>query len=174
VWHRVSLLLVLTFVPVMVFLTPSPAQAQGISAATQAQGISAATQAQGISVCPPPSQTLIGVWGPSRLEVLNPCQAVSGTVTQTTPERDGDTHVLVRVDPQYVYLLTNNQPIPGNLVVEIMPRDYGHLPVPSAGDHLGLIGAWVYDRNHGWTELHPVWSESINNGPVYTSGPQYS
>ena len=156
-WHRVSVLLALTsLVPVMVLFTPSPAQARPISA------------------CPPPSQTLSGVWGPSRLVVLNPCQRVSGTVTQTTPEEDGDTHVLLRVDPRYQHLLTNNQPIPGNLVVEIMPRDYGHLPVPSAGDRLQLRGAWVYDRNHHWTELHPVWTESINNGPVYRSGPQYS
>jgi hypothetical protein len=154
-WHRVSLLLALTLVPVMVLFTPSPAQAQRISA------------------CPPPSKTLSGVWGPSRLVVLNPCQRVSGTVTQTTPEKDGDTHVLLRVDPRYRHLLTNNQPIPGNLVVEIMPRDYGHLPVPSAGDRLQLTGAWVYDRNHRWTELHPVWSERINNGPVYRSGPRY-
>ena len=96
------MLLALTLAPVMVLFTPSPAHAQRISA------------------CPPPSQTLSGVWGPSRLEVLNPCQRVSGTVTQTTPEKDGDTHVLLRVDPRYQHLLTNNQPIPGNLVVEIM------------------------------------------------------
>jgi hypothetical protein len=130
--------------------------------------------AQEDSVCPPPGQTLKGVYSPSRLKVLNPCQSFSGTVTKTTPEADGDVHVQVRPDPQYRDLLAPKQEVPGNLVTEIMPRDRGHLPVPSPGDHVDMTGAWVHDKNHNWNELHPIFSESINGGPVYTSGPQYS
>ena len=53
------------------------------------------------------------------------------------------------------------------------PRDGGHLPEPAAGDHVRLTGAWVNDTDHGWTELHPVWSVQLNGGGVRRSGPQY-
>jgi len=67
----------------------------------------------------------------------------------------------------------------GDLVVEFMPRDGGHLPRPRKGDRLTLVGAWVTDLEHGcascqadgWNELHPVW-RMISDGNVYTSGPQ--
>jgi hypothetical protein len=40
------------------------------------------------------------------------------------------------------------------------------------GDHISLTGAWVLDADHGWNELHPVWSETLS-GVTYRSGPQY-
>jgi hypothetical protein len=53
-----------------------------------------------------------------------------------------------------------------------MPRDGGHLPAPTVGEHIGLTGAWVLDTNHGWNELHPVWTENLA-GITYRSGPEY-
>jgi hypothetical protein len=61
----------------------------------------------------------------------------------------------------------------GDLVVEFMPRDYGHLPPPSIGDRLVLVGAYVDDAEHSWAELHPVWAVSINDGAIKRSGPQF-
>jgi hypothetical protein len=58
-------------------------------------------------------------------------------------------------------------------VVELTPRDGGHLPRPAVGDRVVLVGAWVNDTEHSWHEIHPVFSESINDGPAHTSGPQY-
>jgi hypothetical protein len=66
----------------------------------------------------------------------------------------------------------------GDLVVEFMPRDGGHLPRPAVGDFVTPVGVWVTDLEHGcssctadgWNELHPVWRE-ILNGEVFTSGP---
>jgi hypothetical protein len=60
----------------------------------------------------------------------------------------------------------------GDLLVEFMPRDGGHLPALAVGDHISLTGAWVLDADHGWNELHPVWSETLS-GITYRSGPQY-
>src|SRR5205807_3689587 len=62
--------------------------------------------------------------------------------------------------------------LPICLVVEFMPRDGGHLPAPTVGEHISLTGAWVLDANHGWNELHPVWSETLG-GITHHSGPQY-
>ena len=151
--HKFSVLLTLLLGLVMFFFATTPAQAQPSS------------------TCPPPGKTLKGVWDPSRLKVLDPCQDLSGRVTRTTPEPDGDTHVQVRPDPQFRDLLAPKQEVRGNLVTEIMPRDRGRLPVPSRGDEVDMTGAWVRDKNHNWNELHPIWSESINGGPVHRSGP---
>jgi hypothetical protein len=143
---------------------PALAQSRGSPSSVQLQSPSAAT-------CPPANQVLYGVWEPGRLSVLNPCQTVSGTVKKMFRASDGDVHFQLIVDQPYRYLL--NAANANVLVVELMPRDGGHLPAPPIGSYVVLTGAWVTDEVHGWNELHPVWSESINGGPVYRSGPQY-
>ena len=90
---------------------------------------------------------------------------------RTIHPTDGDVHMTLAVDEPYRDLL--NGANEGLLVVELMPRDGGHLPAPEAGAHVVLTGAWVLDTDHGWNEIHPVWAESIDGGPFFTSGPQY-
>jgi hypothetical protein len=109
------------------------------------------------------------------LRVLAPCRIAAGSVAQVHHEPDGDLHIDVALDPAYSSLVdeVNRSEHHGALVVEFMPRDGGHLPAPAAGDHIRLTGAWVDDTNHGWNELHPVWSVQINGGAVSRSGPQY-
>ena len=126
-------------------------------------------------VCTAPSNVLQGVWGPDRLHVFSRCQIAAGTVTWFHHEPDGDLHVYVALEGPYVGLLNaiNQRHERGALLAEFMPRDGGHLPPPSVGDHIRLTGAWVLDTNHGWNELHPVWSVQINGGPISRSGPQY-
>jgi hypothetical protein len=103
--------------------------------------------------------------------VLAACRTVSGTVTETSHEVDGDLHI--GLDSSGVLTnAVNRSKLRGNLVVEFMPRDGGHLPAPSVGDRIILTGAWVLDANHGWDELHPVWSETLA-GVTYRSGPRY-
>jgi hypothetical protein len=134
-------------------------------------------QATPTSMCPPPNQTLQGIDAPDRLLVLNPCQTVTGYIDASRLPQysadDGDIHNQFRLDSQYQNLLTNQQETPNDLVVEIMPRDAGHLPVLPVGSHLTLWGAYVYDTGHAWTELHPVFGVCIEGGSCYTSGPQY-
>lgn len=128
--------------------------------------------------CPTADQTLVGVWGQGRLGVINPCQQVSGTVLKAEHELDGDLDLYLDLDPAYDHLAGSAIKLgrlhkwgPGDVIVEFMPRDGGQLPAPSEGDHLELTGALVADRNHGYNEMHPVWSESINGGEAHTSGP---
>jgi len=131
------------------------------------------------SVCPAASSVLKGVYNPARLTVLSPCKTAAGTVVHVKKESgsagDGDLHIQLKLDPQYVSLKNalNDSRQGGNLVVEFMPRDGGHLPRPLVGQHLVLKGAWVLDtsQQHGWRELHPVWSVTVN-GHTFKSGPQ--
>ena len=125
--------------------------------------------------CTAPSNVLAGVWGPDRLHVLSTCRIAVGTVIWLHHEPDGDLHVYVAVEPAYTGLMNavNRRHMRGALLAEFMPRDGGHLPPPALGDHIRLTGAWVLDTNHGWNELHPVWSVQIDGGPVSRSGPQY-
>jgi hypothetical protein len=86
-------------------------------------------------------------------------------------EEDGDLHIDLDTGGALTNALNGSEQ-GGNLVVEFMPRDGGHLPAPTAGQQISLTGAWVLDADHGWNELHPVWSETLS-GVTYRSGPQY-
>src|SRR5947209_14963345 len=121
--------------------------------------------------CHAPGDVLAGVYHPSRLRVLAACQSVSGTVLAVSHEQDGDLHI--RLDTHGALTNSVNRADEGGaLVVEFMARDGGHLRAPAGGDSIRLTGAWVFDAQHGWDELHPVWSERLN-GVTYRSGPQY-
>lgn len=126
--------------------------------------------------CPRRSRVLNGVWGPTRLKVLDPCRRAAGRVVGTALQIDGDLHVYVQMDRRYRRLINkaNVQRKGGALVVELMPRDRGHLPAPHVGDRVALVGAWTKDLlAHGWLELHPVWALSINGSRWHRSGPRY-
>lgn len=107
--------------------------------------------------------------------MLGRCQHAVGTVAFVRHEQDGDLHIGVTLDSRYGALLdaANGSQQHGDLVVEFMARDGGHLPEPHAGEHIALTGAWVDDTQHGWNELHPVWSVSLNGGATHISGPQF-
>src|SRR5712671_2211199 len=105
------------------------------------------------SVCPAASAVLDGVYHPQRLTVLSPCKKAVGTVVAWHKESgkgDGDLHIQLRLDAAYASLKNakNDSAQGGNLVVEFMPRDGGHLPKPVVGQHLALRGAWVLDTQH--------------------------
>jgi hypothetical protein len=96
---------------------------------------------------------------------------VSGKVVGLSHEVDGDLHIALDTGGALTNAV-NVAHVGGDLVVEFMPRDGGHLPAPKVGEHVSLTGAWVLDANHGWNELHPVWSETLG-GVTHRSGPQY-
>jgi hypothetical protein len=124
--------------------------------------------------CPPPAKTLRGVYHPERLSVLDPCLSVRGRVALVRDyEEDGDLHFDVAVKEKRLLTSSNYSQQDGLLVVELMPRDHGHLPPPAAGDRVDLIGAWVDDTAHGWNEIHPVFGLRINGGRWHYSGPQF-
>ena len=134
----------------------------------------ARARAAGVSVCPPASRALKGVYHPARLRVIDHCRAVAGRVAVVHQEEDGDLHFDVALDPAYRNMLmpANYSRQHGYLVVEFMPRDRGRLPAPSVGDRIALVGAYVDDLDHAWSEIHPVWQVSINGGQAHRSGPR--
>ena len=114
------------------------------------------------------------VYNPGRLQVLDPCISVTGTVEETRKEADGDVHILFRLDPQYASLL-NEKNISrqyGDLVLEPIcqgkvrqadaaapcSRYDGPYFEPEIGQRYVVSGAYVHDADHGWNELHPVTS----------------
>jgi hypothetical protein len=127
------------------------------------------------SYCPTKSKWTDGVYHPSRLVLQGVvCQRAVGTVRSVRHEEDGDLHIGVKLISEYKGLINdaNVSKQHGWLVVEFMARDGGHLPEPSVGDKVTLVGAWILDTQHGWMELHPVWREVLN-GETFTSGPQF-
>jgi hypothetical protein len=112
-----------------------------------------------------------------RLEVLNLCVSVSGTVIRARPEADGDWHVQLDLDPEFrSYLNDANlegqqgylilEPMCSNRVSQIDTQQEGvcesfaqDLFSPDLiGRRVRVTGAYVRDREHGWNEIHPVTS----------------
>ncbi len=147
---------------------PTPSQARVVAH-------KASPRPRRAAVCPPSDRALKGVYHPSRLRVLDPCRHATGTVALVRHEPDGDLHIGVSLDARYRRLLApaNYARERGELVVEFMARDGGHLPEPHPGQSVSLIGAWVDDTQHSWNELHPVWAVSLDGGPTHASGPRF-
>jgi hypothetical protein len=87
------------------------------------------------------------------------------------PEPDGDIHIQVRVDPPFQNMVApGNSRQGGNLVIEpicMHTRDPGGREGSvrgfrfsrecfPPGTHVGIRGPLVFDRQHGWSEIHPV------------------
>jgi hypothetical protein len=155
--------------------TDSPSVTSPPTARAAAPPAKPKARAKASSVCPSAAHALDGVYHPSRLTVLDACKHGAGTVTVVRHEQDGDLHIDVRLDAAYHGLLApaNETKQHGDLVVEFMARDGGHLPKPRVGDRISLTGAWVDDTQHDWNEVHPVWAVSLNGGPTHTSGPRF-
>ena len=60
------------------------------------------------------------VYQPTRLRVVDPCITIIGTITRTGLDPDGDTHVLLAPDPQFLQYVNNVnvKQLNGNLMVE--------------------------------------------------------
>jgi hypothetical protein len=114
------------------------------------------------------------VYHPNRLQVLNPCISVTGTVDEIRKEADGDFHILFRLDQQFESLL-NEKNISrqyGDLILEpicqgqvtqadaVEPCNLYNGPyfAPEIGQRYLVWGTYVNDTEHGWNELHPVTS----------------
>ena len=127
------------------------------------------------------SETLNHVYSPDRLQVHNSCQTVTGTVVRIVQERDGDTHIHLQLDAQYSGMLNdyNMQDQKGTLILEIVcaysyiPQQdavsacqgyTNQVPIPNVGQHVSVVGQYVTDLDHGWREIHPVYSVSPYSG----------
>ena len=112
-----------------------------------------------------------------RLQVIKPCLTITGTIVHARPETDGDWHIQLDLDSEYRSLLNqaNLEKQQGYLVLEPMcssrvsQRDtieegvcdgfsQNTFTTDLTGRRVAATGAYVLDREHGWTELHPVTS----------------
>lgn len=137
---------------------------------------------------------LANVYHPYRLEVVEGCLTVTGTVTSVRREDDGDIHVNLSLPGSESDLLNagNVSDQHGDLVTEIVPADqpgctpgkppplpptayttagyvYGtctgaDLKTPAVGEKVTVVGPYVLDRDHGWMEVHPVWAIVLAGG----------
>jgi hypothetical protein len=105
------------------------------------------------------------------LHVLGTCRWYVGVVTSVRHEEDGDYHVDVAPDSGYDRFLDadNYSEQHGSLVTEIMPGQ--HLRVPDVGEHVAVFGTWVYDAEHGWNEIHPIWAIRYDGGTAVEALP---
>lgn len=112
------------------------------------------------------------IWNAKRLEIIEPCVTITGVVTAVRPILDGDLHVHLRPDPQFAGLVNekNIQARGGNLILEpqcfwamwrrnstgpCKNRGYS-MRIPKTGTRVRVTGTFVFDRDHGWNELHPI------------------
>jgi hypothetical protein len=133
------------------------------------------------STCSDPYSTGSHIYNPDRLVVYRDCQTVSGIVDRVIVEADGDYHIRLGLDTAYQNLTNsvNNSAQYGDLVLEIVCvnpvtqqdavdacRNYvNHVTVPHEGEHIIATGPYVLDTNHGWTEIHPVYSLTVTASP---------
>jgi hypothetical protein len=117
-----------------------------------------------------PANALLGVYHSYRLHVLGTCRWYSGTVERILHEGDGDTHVDIAPASGMARFLDqdNYSAQHGQLVNEIMPGQ--HFPILFVGEAVQVLGTWVYDADHGWNEMHPIWDLKIA-GATYRSLP---
>jgi hypothetical protein len=112
------------------------------------------------------------VYSPKRLQIVNQCITVTGTVDESTANEDGDQHFLLKLDPGQDQLLKkrNIKKKNGDLVVEIVCANRttlrkpkaacagytNRIPLPAVGSHVKVTGSYVIDTHNGWAEIHPV------------------
>lgn len=112
------------------------------------------------------------VYNPSRLEVIEQCKEVTGVIDEIGKNEDGDTHMLIKLDPGQGDLLKkgNEKKKQGDLVAEVVCANEitakkvketctgytNNVQIPKVGDSVKVTGSYVVDSNNGWTEIHPV------------------
>src|SRR5207249_3737010 len=113
------------------------------------------------------------IYHPNRLQIVQDCITVTGTIEKSISERDGDYHIRVKLDSQYSNLVNsvNDEKQHGDLVVEpicqhkVTQADAvsacenfkNHIDIPPVGTHVKITGSYVLDLQHGgWAEIHPV------------------
>jgi len=133
----------------------------------------------GNSSCRDPGSISSHVYNPYRLNVVKSCITASGVVENVFKEADGDYHVRLALDSQYINLTNsaNDQYQYGDLVVEIicaLPitqsdavsacQNYtNNITIPSVNDQITVTGPYVLDTEHSnWAEIHPVYSLTIS------------
>lgn len=128
------------------------------------------------SQCSDPDSIWSHVYNSYRLDVVKSCITASGVVDNVIQEADGDYHVRLALDSQYINL-TNSANQYGDLIVEIICalhitqsdavsacQNYtNNITIPSVNQHITVTGPYVLDTNHSnWAEIHPVYTLTVS------------
>jgi hypothetical protein len=107
------------------------------------------------------------------------CITVTGTIIFKKPEKDGDIHYRLKLDPGQGSGLVNaknrTSTQAGFLIFEpicigsITQADakspcrkfHQKITIPNKGDRVEVTGIHVLDKQHGWLEIHPVTSIKV-------------
>jgi hypothetical protein len=112
------------------------------------------------------------VYDPSRLEVIEECRAVTGTVEELDQNEDGDSHMLLKLDAGEEDLLRKKNfkkknadlvaevvcagPVTDKKAVDACRGFSSTVRIPRVGDHVRVTGSLVLDTHNGWSEIHPL------------------
>lgn len=111
------------------------------------------------------------VYNRDRLQLIKKCLTVKGTIEEIRKEKDGDDHILLKLDAGQDSLLNdkNIEQQHGDLVVEVICLNSikqedavsacANCPVVQVwprGSRVQVSGSYVIDKHHGWAEIHPV------------------
>ena len=112
------------------------------------------------------------VYHKNRLKVIEQCKIVRGIIIKEKNEKDGDLHILLKLDSGQENLLNdmNINQQKGCLVIEpICEHDVtqqdaieacegyvNKVYIPKKGEHVEVTGSYVNDTQHGWNEIHPI------------------
>ena len=178
-------------VPSTALTTPGPTVVSPTASPSAAPSVSSAPAAPASTRACRPGDPLANVYHPYRLQVRTACMTVTGAVAYVRSEDDGDVHLNLELPAGESYLLDqdNYSHEDGQLVAEIVPADqpgctrgqplplpptayrsnsysYGtctgaDIATPSMGSQVRITGPYVLDSDHGWMEIHPVWSVTV-------------
>ncbi len=111
------------------------------------------------------------IYNPGRLEVIDRCIAVTGTVAKAKKENDGDYSIQLLLDKEYESLLNQNNYDyqNGALVVRIICQDSRKeecrglnkpVTIPARGTRVRVIGAYALNHStiNAWAEIYPATS----------------
>ncbi len=112
------------------------------------------------------------VYNAKRLKVIEQCVTVSGIITESSENKDGDHHMLLRPDAgQQTFINSRNiKSKEGNLVIEAVCANstglkkvgstcegyINKVQIPKLGEHVKVTGSYVIDNHNGWAEIHPI------------------
>lgn len=102
-----------------------------------------------------------------RLEVLKDSVLAIGKVQRCYRYLDGDFVIELKLDTNFTLTGPGNfKKLQGLLEVEVICQHrtanlkccgYSNtVTIPKKGDRILVTGTWVYDKRHGWNEIHPV------------------
>lgn len=99
------------------------------------------------------------VWSPDRLVMLIPAAQRTGTVFQVYTEPDGDGHIWLQLNgPARILgeLTCIRPPLRPPAAIAACQGYQNAMTLPQIGQRLRIFGPLMFDKDHGWLEIHPV------------------